>query len=260
MARVEWDKTGEKVYETGVDHGMLYLKEDPYSEEAMSRAMRKTNGRVAAPPGYTFGVPWNGLVSVNDNPSGAEANKHYADNIPYLTLMSAEDLGATIEAFTYPTQFEVCEGRRTMNKGIMVGQQDREMFAFSYRTKVGNDEEGDNFGYKLHLYYGCLASPSGRNYQTINESPEPLTFSWEVTTTPINIPGFKPSASITLDTTQMDEAGFAILKKVEDILYGTDTEEPRMIMPEELAALINPPTEPSARMAKTQVNQNGSRN
>lgn len=247
MARVEWDKTGEKFYETGVDRGMLYLKADPFVTGAFVNRNRNT-ARVAAPTGYSFGVPWNGLVSVNDNPTGAEANKHYADNIPYLTLMSAEDLGATIEAFTYPRQFEVCEGKLSMGTGITVGQQNREMFAFSYRTKVGNDVDGDSFGYKLHLYYGCLASPSARNYQTINESPEPLTFSWEITTTPINMPGgFKPAASITLDTAYMTKADLAILEQIENILYGTQDKEPRMIMPEEIAALLNP-TE-NARMA-----------
>ena len=255
MTRVVWDKTGEKIYETGVDRGMLYLREDPFSETARARAMsRKMTSRVSAPEGYSYGVPWNGLTAVNDNPSGAEANKHYADNIPYLTLMSAEDLGATIEAFTYPRAFEVCEGKREMANGVIVGQQKREMFAFSYRTKVGNDMDGDSFGYKLHLYYGCLASPTSRNYSTINESPEPINFSWDVTTNPINMPGgFEPAASITFDTTTMTNAELEKLAAIEDILYGTADKEPRMVMPEELADLLSPDT--AGRAARAQVSR-----
>ncbi len=198
MARIEWDKTGERFYETGVDHGVLYV-------------LNTTTGI------YDEGVAWNGLISVSEAPSGAEVNPQYADNIKYLNLVSAETFGATIEAFTYPKKFEACDGYAEIAPGATVGQQNRATFGFSYRTKVGNDLKGDA-GYKLHLIYGALAAPSERAYTTVNESPEAMTMSWEITTTPVPVAGFKPTASITLDSRTIAAAK---MKAIEDVLYGT---------------------------------------
>ena len=218
MARLQWDKTGERVYESGVDHGVLYVMD----------------GTGA----YGTGVVWNGLTAVTESPSGAEPNPQYADNIKYLNLISAEEFGATIEAFTYPKEFEQCDGTASLAPGITIGQQTRKTFGFSYRTKVGNDVEGQDAGYKLHLVYGALAAPSERAYSTINDSPEAITFSWEVTTTAVAVEGHKPTAILTIDSTLVDEADLTAL---EDLLYGPTPGEgtPKMPLPAEAMAIIN---------------------
>ena len=218
MARLQWDKTGERVYESGVDHGVLYVMD----------------GTGA----YGTGVVWNGLTAVTESPSGAEPNPQYADNIKYLNLISAEEFGATIEAFTYPKEFEQCDGTASLAPGITIGQQARKTFGFSYRTKVGNDVEGQDAGYKLHLVYGALAAPSERAYSTINDSPEAITFSWEVTTTPVAVAGHKSTAILTIDSTLVDEADLTAL---EDLLYGptTGTGTPKLPLPAEVMAIIN---------------------
>src|SRR5690606_35515536 len=172
MARVTWDQVGERLYETGVDHGVLYLRNETGD--------------------YDTGVAWNGLVSVTESPTGAESNPQYADNIKYLNLVSAEEFGATIEAFTYPEEFAQCDGTAAPAAGVYVGQQPRRTFGLSYRTQVGNDIDGTDHGYKLHLIYGALAAPSEKAYNTINDSPEAITFSWELTTTAVEVPGLKP--------------------------------------------------------------------
>lgn len=214
MAKLIWDKAGEHLYETGVDHGVLY----------------PTQAGV-----YGTGVAWNGLTGVTESPSGAESTAQYADNIKYLNLISAEEFGATIEAFTYPDEFSVCDGSAEPVKGVMIGQQTRRPFGLAYRTLIGNDLMGTEYGYKLHLIYGATASPSERAYATVNDSPEAITFSWEVTTTPVEVPGYKPTASLTIDSTKVAPNNMA---KLEEILYGTDSTEPRLPMPEEVIDLI----------------------
>lgn len=214
MAKIIWDKAGEHYYETGVDHGVLY----PTVQGV-----------------YGAGVPWNGLTSVSESPSGAESNAQYADNIKYLNLISAEEFGATVEAFTYPDEFGVCDGSAEPVKGVMIGQQTRRPFGLSYRTLIGNDLEGTEYGYKIHLIYGATASPSERAYSTVNDSPEALTFSWEVTTTPVEVSGYKPTASLTIDSTKTSPINMAMLEK---ILYGSDDAEPRLPMPDEVIKLI----------------------
>lgn len=218
MATITWDDTGKRLYETGVDHGVLYT--------------RDSTGN------YTNGVAWNGLVTVTESPSGAEPNPQYADNIKYLNLISAEEFGATIEAFTYPDEFAECDGSRAPATGLYVGQQDRKTFGLSYRTIVGNDVDGTSHGYKLHLIYGALAAPSEKAYQTINDSPEAITFSWEVTTTAesTGLTGFKPTASLTLDSTVVEEAG---LSELETLLYGGASAEPKLPLPGEVIALFS---------------------
>ena len=219
--KLEWDATGEKLYETGLDRGVLY----PINASGV----------------YTDGVAWNGLSSVSETPSGAEANAIYADNIKYLNLYSAEEFGATIEAYTYPDEWAECDGSAELVTGVVLGQQSRKTFGLCYRTVLGNDVDGDNHGYKLHLLYGCKASPSERQYQTINDSPEAITFSWEITTTPINVSGHKPVACVTIDSTKVDATKLANL---EQILYGTpasgNTEAiaPRLPLPDELGNTI----------------------
>lgn len=214
MSKIVWDKAGEHFYETGVDHGVLY----------------PTKAGV-----YQSGVAWNGLTSVSESPSGAESTAQYADNIKYLNLISAEEFGATIEAFTYPDEFSVCDGSAEPVKGVMIGQQVRRPFGLCYRTLIGNDLAGTDYGYKLHLIYGATASPSERVYATVNDSPEAITFSWEVATTPVEVPGYKPTASLTIDSTKVSPANMA---KLEDILYGTAEAEPRLPMPQEVIDLI----------------------
>ena len=200
MARLEWDKTGERLYETGTDRGVLYVA---------------SNGT------YPTGVAWNGLTGVDENPSGAEANAQYADNIKYLELRSAEDFGATVTAYTYPDEFEQCDGSAEPAEGMYIGQQARKMFGLSYRTKIGNDVDGDEHGYYIHLIYGATASPSQRSYKTVNDSPEPIEFSWEVTTTPVNIAGYKPVAHVRINSTKADPEKLAVL---ESVLYGANAE------------------------------------
>lgn len=221
--RLVWDKTGERYYETGVKQGVVYPQ--------------ATGGT------YPKGVAWNGLSAVTESPSGAEANPIYADDIKYLNLMSNEEFGATIEAYTYPDEFAQCDGSAEIAPGVMIGQQTRKQFGLSYKTTLGNDTEGNDYGYKLHLIYGALAAPSEKAYSTINDSPEAITFSWEVTTTPVSVSGFKPTAQITIDSTKVDGTK---LKALEEVLYGKDPIKPegedgveaRLPLPDEVAVLI----------------------
>jgi hypothetical protein len=216
---ITWDDVGERFFETGVDHGVLYLQ---------------------LPDGtYPVGVAWNGLVSVTENPSGGESNPQYADNIKYLNLLSAEDFGVTIEAFTYPDEFMEADGSVIPELGVLVGQQARKPFGLAYRTIIGNDTEGTDHGYKLHLIYGALASPSEKAYQTINESPEAITFSWEVTTTPTPVTGLRPASAITIDSRTADPTSLAAL---EVILYGNTTGpvQGRLPLPDEVITLMAP--------------------
>lgn len=215
-----WDQTGERLYETGTDHGVLYPALDTVSDPTKP---------------YGDGVAWNGLTAVNESPSGAEPNPLWADNIKYLNLMSAETFGATIEAYTYPAEFEACDGSREIAVGAVIGQQPRKMFGFCYRTLIGNDTQSNDHGYKLHLVYGCLASPSAKNYQTVNDSPEAITFSWEISTTPVDVTGFKPTATLVIDSTKTDAAKLASL---EEILYGNGTVAARLPLPNEVVTLL----------------------
>ena len=214
MAKLVWDATGERFYETGVRHGVLYVQE----------------GGV-----YPKGVAWNGLTAVTESPSGAEATPLYADDIKYLNLMSTEEFGATIEAYTYPDEFAECDGSAELVTGIMIGQQKRKTFGMCYRTAIGNDTDGNDHGYKLHIIYGCLAAPSEKAYATINDSPEAITFSWEVSTTPVNVTGHQPTASITIDSTKVDATKLAAL---EEVLYGGESTEARLPLPDEIAELM----------------------
>ena len=212
MSRLVWDQTGERRYETGVKQGVLYPQ--------------------AAGGTYPKGVAWNGLSAVTESPSGAEATPIYADDIKYLNLISAEDFGATIEAFTYPDEFAECDGSADLAPGVSIGQQARKAFGLCYRTTIGNDTDGNEHGYKIHLIYGAMAAPSEKGYTSINDSPEAMTLSWEITTTPVAVNGFKPTAILTIDSTKVDAAK---LKAFEDILYGTDEEEARLPLPDEVA-------------------------
>lgn len=216
MAKLVWDQTGVRTYETGVDHGVLY----PYDIEQSK---------------YGNGVAWNGLTAVTESPSGAESNPQYADNIKYLNLVSAEEFGATVEAFTYPDEFMECDGTAKLAAGAYIGQQDRKTFGLSYRTIYGNDTEGNNHGYKIHLIYGCLAAPSEKGYATVSDSPEAITFSWEVSTTPVDVSGFKPTASLVVDSTTAAPEGLAALEKA---LYGDESTEARLPMPDEVITLL----------------------
>ena len=209
-----WDQVGERRYETGVDQGVLYIP---------------TNGV------YSAGYAWNGLTAVNESPSGAEATPVYADNMKYLNLTSAEDFGGTIEALTYPSQFEQCDGTATPQPGVSVGQQERKPFGFSYRTRLGNDTVGDGLGYKIHLAYGAKASPTEKAYNTVNETPEATPFSWEFSTTPVAITGLKPSAILTIDSTKVTAEN---LQALEDAIYGTAGTEPRLPLPDEVIAMF----------------------
>lgn len=221
--KLVWDKTGERLYETGVDRGVLYPVQ---------------TGGV-----YNKGVAWNGLTAVTESPSGAEASPVYADNIKYLNLMSAEEFGATIEAYTYPPEFEECDGSASIATGVAIGQQARKVFGLSYRTIVGNDVDSNDHGYKLHLIYGALAAPSEKGYTTVNDSPEAITLSWEISTTPVNVTGFKPTATVVIDSTKVDAEKLAAL---EEILYGKDPTtpegkdgvDPRLPLPDEIVTLM----------------------
>lgn len=217
MAKLVWDRTGDRLYETGVKNGVLYIP---------------TAGV------YSKGVAWNGLTAVTESPSGAEATALYADDIKYLSLMSTEEFGATIEAYTYPDEFAACDGSAELADGVTIGQQKRSTFGLCYKTTIGNDTDGNDHGYKLHIIYGAQAAPSEKAYATINDSPEAITFSWEITTTPVNVTGAKPTASLVIDSTKADPSKLAAL---EDILYGKDGEsasEPRLPLPDEIKTLM----------------------
>lgn len=223
MSKLVWDQTGERLYETGIKKGVLYPIDSNNT--------------------YSKGYAWNGLTGVTESPSGAEATALYADDIKYLELYSAEEFGATIEAYTYPDEFAECDGSAVPTAGVSIGQQNRKMFGLSYVTTLGNDAQGNDYGYKLHLIYGAKASPSEKGYQTINDSPEAITFSWEIGTTPVNVTGYKPTASMVIDSTKVDTTKLAAL---EEILYGkdptteggTDGVDARLPLPDEIITLL----------------------
>lgn len=214
MSKIVWDQTGERLYETGVKQGVLY---------------------IPASGIYSKGIAWNGLTAVTESPSGAEATALYADDIKYLNLMSNEEFGCTIEAYTYPDEFAACDGSASLAKGVSIGQQPRKTFGLCYRTTLGNDTDGNDYGYKLHMVYGCLAAPSEKAFSTINDSPEAITFSWEVSTTPVNVAGHKPTAHLEIDSTKADPVKLAALEK---ILYGDTDTEARLPLPDEIATLM----------------------
>lgn len=222
--KLVWDKTGEHYYETGVKNGVLYP--------------------MSASGTYPKGVAWNGLTAVTESPSGAEATALYADDIKYLNLMSNEEFGATVEAYTYPDEFAECDGSASLAEGVYIGQQARKTFGLCYRTTLGNDSKGNDYGYKLHIIYGAMASPSEKAYSTINDSPDAITFSWELSTTPVAVANFKPTASLTIDSTKVDPEKLASL---EEILYGKDgtgedhstgAVDPRLPLPDEIANIM----------------------
>lgn len=215
MSKIVWDQTGERLYETGVKQGVLYVQDSGGT--------------------YPKGVAWNGLTAVTESPSGAEATPLYADDIKYLNLISTEELGGTIEAYTYPDEFAECDGSASIATGVYIGQQPRKTFGMCYTTTVGNDVDSNAHGYKLHLIYGALASPSEKAYSTINDSPEAITFSWEFSTTPVNVTGFKPTANIVIDSTKTTPEKLAALEK---ILYGDTEVEPRLPLPDEVAQVM----------------------
>lgn len=215
MSKIVWDQSGEKLYETGVKNCVLYPQ--------LSGA-------------YTKGVAWNGITNVTESPSGADTTALYADDIKYLSLVAAENFGGTIEAYMYPDEFAACDGSAEIADGVTVGQQTRQRFGLCYRTTLGNDTDGESFGYKLHLVYGAVASPSEKSYGTINDSPEAITFSWEFDTTPVNVTGHKPTAILTIDSTKIDSDK---LKAIEDALYGTESTEPKLLLPDEVAAIVS---------------------
>lgn len=222
--KLVWDKTGEHFYETGVKNGVLYP--------------------MSASGTYPKGVAWNGLTAITESPSGAEATALYADDIKYLNLMSNEEFGATVEAYTYPDEFAECDGSASLTEGVYIGQQARKTFGLCYRTTLGNDAKGNDYGYKLHIIYGAMASPSEKAYSTINDSPDAITFSWELSTTPVAVANFKPTASLTIDSTKVDPEKLATL---EEILYGKDgtgedhstgAVDPRLPLPDEIANIM----------------------
>lgn len=215
MSKIIWDETGKKFYETGVKNGVLYVQDNKGA--------------------YPKGVAWNGLTAVTESPSGAEASPLYADDIKYVNLRSAEEFGATIEAYTYPDEFMACDGSAELAAGVIIGQQKRSAFGLCYRTVLGNDIAENDYGYKLHIVYGATAAPSEKAYATINDSPEAITFSWELTTTPVAVTGHKPTASITIDSTKVDAEKLAAL---EAILYGTESEEAYLPLPDEIAEIF----------------------
>ena len=218
MSKLVWDQVGQRYYETGTDHGVVYPQD--------------------ASGAYSMGYAWNGLTGVSESPSGAEPTDLWADNIKYLSIRSAEEFGATIEAYTYPDEFAVLDGSAEIADGVMIGQQTRKSFGFCYRTRIGNDTQFEDHGYKLHLLYGCTVSPSEKAYQTINDSPEAITFSWELTTTPVAVTGYKPTASLVIDSTKFTGDKAAKLAALEAVLYGSDDNEPRLPLPDEVLTLI----------------------
>lgn len=215
MAKLVWDNTGERLYETGVRMGVLYVQN--------------------AEGTYPKGVVWNGLTAVSEAPSGAEATPLYADDVKYLNLVSAEEFGATIEAYMYPDEFMECDGSASLTPGMYIGQQSRKNFGMCYRTVLGNDTQNDAYGYKLHLIYGALAAPSEKSYSTVNDSPEAITFSWEIKTTPVPVTGFKPTASVVIDSTKVDADKLAAL---EAVLYGAESTEARLPLPDEVLSIL----------------------
>ena len=219
MAAITWDATGERLFETGVDHGVLY----PISSSGT----------------YDNGVAWNGLSAITESPSGAEATAVWADNIKYVNLLSAEEFGATVEAYTYPDEFAICDGTAELVDGVIVGQQARKVFGLCYRTKIGNDVDGNDHGYKLHIIYGAQASPSEKAYSTINDSPEAISFSWELTTTPVNVTGMNATSYLVIDSTKCDAEKLTALEK---ILYGSAEPDtaPRLPLPDEIKTLMTP--------------------
>ena len=215
MAVLKWDQTGEKLYETGVQKGVLY----------------PMDGAV-----YGQGVAWNGLTAVNETPSGAESTKLYADDIKYLDIRSAEEFGATIEAYSSPDEFDACDGTAELADGVNIGQQNRKGFGFCYRSTIGNDTEYNNYGYKLHIIYGLTAAPSERSYSSVNDSPETATLSWEVSSTPVSVVGFKPTSIVTINSKKINPEA---LKEIEDALYGTESVEPKILLPDEIKAICD---------------------
>lgn len=215
MAVLKWDQTGEKLYETGVQKGVLY----------------PMDGAV-----YGKGVAWNGLTAVNETPSGAESTKLYADDIKYLDIRSAEEFGATIEAYSSPDEFDACDGTAELADGVNIGQQNRKGFGFCYRSTIGNDTEYNNYGYKLHIIYGLTAAPSERSYSSVNDSPETATLSWEVSSTPVSVAGFKPTSIVTINSKKINPEA---LKEIEDALYGTESVEPKILLPDEIKAICD---------------------
>jgi hypothetical protein len=215
MTALAWDQVGERLYETGVDRGVLFLPDNTGD--------------------YNEGHAWNGLVTVAEAPSGAGTTALFADNIKYLSLVAAEEFGATIDAYTYPDEFGQCDGTAEPEPGVYLGQQGRRSFGLAYRTRIGNDLDGNDHGYKIHLVYGALAAPSAKSYGTINDTPAAITFSWTITTTPVAVTGHKPTATLVIDSTKVDAA---LLAALEDILYGTDTDDPRLPLPDEVLALL----------------------
>ncbi|MEG1523835.1 MAG: hypothetical protein RR475_02285 [Clostridia bacterium] len=217
MTKIVWDQAGQRMYETGVEQGVLYP--------------------MGAGGVYSAGVPWNGITGITESPSGAEVSPQYADNMKYLNLVSKEEFGATIEAFMYPEEFAQCDGSAEIATGIKIGQQNRKQFGMCYKTRIGNDENGEDHGYKLHIIYGALAAPSEKDYTTINESPEPMAFSWEITTTPVPVTGRRPTANLEIDSTKVSAANLAA---IENLLYGSADAEPSLPRPDAILALITP--------------------
>lgn len=217
MAKLEWDKTGERLFETGVSKGVLYVYDSTTKK-------------------YGAGVAWNGLTAVTESPSGAEPTALYADNIKYLNLLSTEDFAATVEAYMSPEEFDACDGSATIVKGVQIGQQKRKTFGMAYRTEIGNDTDGTEHGYKIHLIYGALAAPTEKGYNTVNDSPEAMKLSWELSTTPVEVEGFKPTASLVIDSTKVDKDKLAEFEKK---LYGDTETEPTLLLPDEIVTLFN---------------------
>ena len=215
MARLIWDEVGQRFFETGVKNGVLYVQDNDGS--------------------YKNGVVWNGLTAVTESPSGAEETPLYADDVKYLTLRSAEEFGATVEAYTYPEEFEQCDGSASIADGVTIGQQARRAFGLCYRTSVGNDIQGQNFSYKLHLIYGCTVAPSEKSYSTINDNPEAITFSWELSTVPVPVDGFSPTASLVIDASKVDEGK---MQQLEDALFGDESNEAKLLLPNEIMELL----------------------
>ena len=215
MARLIWDEVGQRFFETGVKNGVLYVQDNDGA--------------------YKNGVVWNGLTAVTESPSGAEETPLYADDVKYLTLRSAEEFGATVEAYTYPEEFEQCDGSASIANGVTIGQQARRAFGLCYRTSVGNDIQGQNFSYKLHLIYGCTVAPSEKSYSTINDNPEAITFSWELSTVPVPVDGFSPTASLVIDASKVDEGK---MQQLEDALFGNESNEAKLLLPNEIMEML----------------------